>query len=80
MPSSCVYQGIYIDLTLSYAERKGEENRGTFAFALYPPLFFLTKMNFTQSAVFSCASEYSVAAMSYSEGTLSIEVDFTKDL
>ena len=37
-------------------------------------------MNFTQKVNFSCASEYSVTEMSYSEGELVVQVDFTKDL
>jgi len=37
-------------------------------------------MNFSSSTILSCASDYTVTQMVYSQGELSIEVDFTRDL
>lgn len=78
-PSLCLYAGIPVNLTLKYSERPSDDNRGLFAFQLYPPLLFLNTLA-AQDVSFICNSDYSIRSVSYSNGMLKIETDYTRDM
>lgn len=79
-PSSCYYVGVPLQLSLSSVKKNGILNQGVFEFAVYPALISLSSLDLASHVVLACASTYTVSQVTYSGGTLRIEVDYSEDL
>ena len=55
-------------------------NQGIFTFQIYPLLFALNRIDFNSAVTFNCDSSYSVSAITFTNGALSIAADYTEDM
>lgn len=76
----CVYRGLFLNVSLEKISKNDETNSGTFTFTVDPSLLNLKKMNISKYLNFSCDSTYSIASITYDNGIIELNVDYTEDM
>lgn len=79
-PSTCVYQKFDITLSVAKITKTDLLNQGIFVLSVKPKIGTFSKLNLTNLLTFSCGQTISTRSMTYSNGSITIIIDFYEDL
>lgn len=79
-PSRCIYEKFDITLSVSKISKTDMLNQGIFVMSITPAIGSLAQLNYTKALAFSCNQSISIISASYSNGKVTIVVDFFEDL